>query len=306
MGALLLTSACGGTHPAESPTTVPATAVSPTTERSPNETVSAASSPSQEGAARSPAAPEASTPSNGEGSSNEFVLRDSEGVKQAQGASPSKIQATATEAALKLVVLDKDTGPIQGIVIALTAPDGTKYYTPETDAKGYTETLVPVGSQYELVYLSLGSQDVTAKVTVADEPRQNIRLTLRYKGYKAPASGDGAASNERFVLSGVTFDTGKAKIRPESFARLDTVVEYMTHKKSARIEISGHTDNVGNPNNNKALSQSRAQACRDYLVSKGIDGSRIQAIGYGDERPIAPNDTEAGRQQNRRIEVTEL
>ncbi|MFI5301922.1 MAG: OmpA family protein, partial [Polyangiales bacterium] len=81
---------------------------------------------------------------------------------------------------------------------------------------------------------------------------------------------------------------------------------YLTHKKSARIEISGHTDNVGNPKTNKALSEKRAQACRDYLISKGIDGARVQAIGYGDERPIAPNDTEDGRQKNRRIEATEL
>ncbi len=302
MGALLLTPACGGTHPAESPSVE-----APTAEQSPDEAGSTAPSPARhEEGAPGEAATEAPDAASGEGSGGEFVLRDSDGVKQAHGVAPSKIQATATEAAMKFVVLDKDTGPIAGIVIALTAPNGTKYYTPETDAKGYTEVLVPVGSQYELVYLSLGSQDVTAKVTVTDEPRQNIRLTLRYQGYKAPASGAGAGSNERFVLSGVTFDTGKAKIRPESFARLDTVVEYMTHKKSSRIEVSGHTDNVGNAKNNKALSQSRAQACRDYLVEKGIDESRIQAVGYGDERPIAPNDTEAGRQQNRRIEVTEL
>jgi outer membrane protein OmpA-like peptidoglycan-associated protein len=108
------------------------------------------------------------------------------------------------------------------------------------------------------------------------------------------------------VLGGITFDTGKATIRSESFPRLDSVVEYMTHKKSSRIEISGHTDNVGNPKANKTLSQKRAQACRDYLISKGIDGSRLQAIGHGDERPIAPNDTDDGRQRNRRIEATEL
>jgi OOP family OmpA-OmpF porin len=79
----------------------------------------------------------------------------------------------------------------------------------------------------------------------------------------------------------------------------------MTHKKTARVEISGHTDNVGSAKANKALSLKRAQACRDYLVSKGVDGSRIAAIGAGDERPIASNDSEDGRQKNRRIEVTE-
>ena len=100
--------------------------------------------------------------------------------------------------------------------------------------------------------------------------------------------------------------SGKAVIDPESYPRLDGVVEYMVYKKSARIEISGHTDNLGNPKTNKALSEKRAQACRDYLIKKGIDGGRIEAHGFGDERPIAPNDSEEGRRQNRRIEATEL
>jgi outer membrane protein OmpA-like peptidoglycan-associated protein len=80
----------------------------------------------------------------------------------------------------------------------------------------------------------------------------------------------------------------------------------MTHKKSVRVEIAGHTDNVGNKNANKALSQKRADAVRAYLISKGIDGARIKAVGYGDANPVAPNTTSEGRQQNRRIEAHEL
>ena len=109
-----------------------------------------------------------------------------------------------------------------------------------------------------------------------------------------------------FVLKGVTFDTGRATIRPESLSQLDIVVDFMTRKKSARVEISGHTDNKGNRKANKTLSAKRAEACRDYLTAHGIDGGRITAIGYGDERPMAPNDTEEGRQKNRRIEVIEI
>ena len=73
-----------------------------------------------------------------------------------------------------------------------------------------------------------------------------------------------------------------------------------------RIQINGHTDNVGAAKKNKVLSEKRAQACRDYLISKGIDASRIEAVGHGDEQPLASNDTEAGRQENRRIEAREL
>jgi len=231
------------------------------------------------------------------GESNDFVLHDSKTAKDAHGAKASKIVPTKTHAAMKLIVVDKDKGPVKGVVISLTAPDGTKYYTDETDADGYAEVLVPVGQKYELTYLSLGRKDIAATVSVTSDPNQNVKLTLRFKRLPPPPP---------FVLTGVTFDTGKATIRSESLPRLDIVVDFMTHKKSARIQISGHTDNVGNPKGNKTLSEKRAQACRAYVISKGIDGSRLEAIGRGDESPIAPNDNDEGRQKNRRIEAKEL
>ena len=228
----------------------------------------------------------------------EFVLHKSDPAAAPKKA--SKIKPTATEAALKLSVVAKDTGAgIPGVVVVLTAPDEKKFYSDETDADGYTELLVPISKTYQITYLSLGRSEVTAKATVDDKPNHNVNLTLRYQRYR----GAGAP---RFVLDGVYFDSGNAKLRPESLPRLDSVVEYMTHKKSARIEISGHTDNVGNPKGNKDLSERRAQVCRDYLVSKGIDAARVTAVGNGEERPIASNDTEEGRQKNRRIEATEL
>lgn len=224
-----------------------------------------------------------------------------------QGVSESKIVPTRNAAALKFTLIDKDDGPIAGIVISLTDPDGKKFYTKESDAKGYAEVLVPVGKTYELVYLSLGRQKIAATVPVEDEPNQTIKLTLRYKRFDMPETVTKRLHvDRRFVLSGIEFDTGKATIRRESYPRLDLVLEYMTHKSSSRIQISGHTDNVGKPQANKKLSQDRAQACKDYLVSKGIDAGRIEAAGYGEEIPIASNGSEEGRQQNRRIEALEL
>ncbi len=233
---------------------------------------------------------------------NEFVLHDSGKAKDAAGAKDgaakaSKIVPTRTEAAVKFFVIDKERGPVKNVVICLTAPDGSKRYTDETDDAGYAELLVPVGQKYEITYLSLGARgDIVASVTVTGEPKQNIKLTLRYKRLPPPPP---------FVLTGVNFDTGKATIRSESLPRLDVVVEFMKHKKSARVEISGHTDNVGNSKANKALSARRAQACRSYLMSKGIAADRVTAVGYGDERPVAANDSDENRQKNRRIEVVE-
>jgi outer membrane protein OmpA-like peptidoglycan-associated protein len=227
----------------------------------------------------------------------EFQLRNSDSAKGAHGATKSKIVATKTEAAMKFFVLDKENGPIKGVVICLASSTSAKYCTEETDAEGYGEVLVPVGQKYDVTYLSLGGGDVATSVTVTDEPRQNIKLTLRYK--RPPP-------RPPFVLKGVSFDTGTANIRHESLSRLDLVVDFMQRRKSAVVEISGHTDNVGKAKTNKALSVKRAQACRDYLLSKGIDGSRMTTVGYGGERPAVPNDTEQNRETNRRIEIIEL
>ncbi len=293
LGALVLV-ACGGSAP---PAESPSASSSDATEASPS------SSSTSDGE---------SAPSDG-GSERQFQINDSDTAGAAHGASESKIKASATEAAMKFFVVDKGTNEaIAGIVIAMTSKaSGKTFYTEETDSAGYAEVLVPVGQDYELVYLSLGRRDINAKVTITDKPNQNIKLTLRYKNnipmrkVDKPGGGQGLEP-AGFVLNGVTFDTGKASIRPESYERLASVLEYMTYKKSARIQISGHTDNVGNAAANKTLSLKRAQAVRDYLVGKGIEGTRIDAIGFGDEQPVASNDSEDGRQQNRRIEAKEL
>ena len=227
----------------------------------------------------------------------EFKLQDTHTAKDAHGARASKIAPTRTQAAMKLFVVDKDKGPVKGVVMFLTGPDKKKYYAEPTDGEGYAELLVPVGQKYDITFLSLGRREIAATVPVADEPNQSVKLTLRYKRERP---------EQPFILAGVNFDTAKATIRPESFARLDEVVDFMAHKKEARVEISGHTDNVGDPKANRTLSEKRAQACRNYIVSKGIDKKRLDAIGFGDERPIAPNDTDEGRQKNRRIEAKEL
>ncbi len=262
---------------------------------------------------------------SGAGSSGagEFQLSTSDTAAQARGDHPSAITATATSAAMRLFVVDPDTGPTTGVVIKLTGPDGHAYYTDATDSQGYAEVLVPAGQRYDLEYLSLGRRSTTAHVEVPAGPNQDIRLTLHYRRWRPPArpvvlprepsetpaetpAPTPEPEPQGLVLEGILFETGSATIDPESNPRLDRVVEYMTHMASARIRISGHTDNVGDPRRNQALSQARAEAVRAYLVSHGIDGSRVEAVGYGDTQPVASNDTDAGRQQNRRIEASEL
>lgn len=272
-----------------------------------------------EGASASAGSEEGSE--GGGGASGEFQLSASDTAGQARGDHPSEIEATATEAAMRLFVVDPEAGALSGIVIKLTGADGRTFYTDETDSQGYAEVLVPVGQRYEIEYLSLGRRSTRAHVEVPTGPNQDIRLTLRYRRYRPPprpaapiaaapdapqAEAQPEPEPERLVLEGILFDRASATLRPESGPRLDRVVEYMEHRPRTRLRISGHTDSVGDPAVNMRLSEQRAQSVRDYLVEHGVDASRIEAVGYGDTRPVASNDTEEGRQQNRRIEAEEL
>jgi outer membrane protein OmpA-like peptidoglycan-associated protein len=106
------------------------------------------------------------------------------------------------------------------------------------------------------------------------------------------------------VFKNLEFETGKAVIRPGSFASLDELTNLLKKKITFKLLIDGHTDNVGAKAFNQKLSQGRADAVKKYLTDKGIDASRITAKGYGMTKPVAPNTTPEGRQKNRRVEFT--
>lgn len=107
-------------------------------------------------------------------------------------------------------------------------------------------------------------------------------------------------------LKNIYFDFDKTTLKNESFIELDKVVDFLKRNSSVSIEISGHTDSKGSDSYNENLSQGRSQAVVDYLISQGIDSSRLEAHGYGESKPIDTNDTEAGRANNRRVEFTVL
>ena len=116
--------------------------------------------------------------------------------------------------------------------------------------------------------------------------------------------------NKPIVIKNILYDYNKADLRPESKKALDGVVSILIDNPTIKIELASHTDSVGSAAYNLKLSQSRAQSCVDYILSKGIDKARIIAVGYGKNRPVAPNslpngkDNPDGRQLNRRTEFT--
>ena len=106
------------------------------------------------------------------------------------------------------------------------------------------------------------------------------------------------------VLDGITFATGKADITAESEETLQKALKTLNTYPEIYVEISGHTDNVGNAKSNQKLSQLRANAVRDWLIAQGIDGNRLTAVGYGASKPMVANDSPENKAKNRRIEFS--
>jgi OOP family OmpA-OmpF porin len=127
----------------------------------------------------------------------------------------------------------------------------------------------------------------------------------------APAAPPAAAAipmtqGQSLVLEGVNFETNSAKLKPESSQVLNRVVESLKANPSVRVEVAGYTDSAGKQAYNVDLSKRRAASVRDYLVSKGIAGSRLDPKGYGPAHPVADNTTAEGRAKNRRVELKRI
>jgi outer membrane protein OmpA-like peptidoglycan-associated protein len=105
------------------------------------------------------------------------------------------------------------------------------------------------------------------------------------------------------TLPGIFFDPGKTQLKPGAKKPLQRIAEQLKGDDRIRVTVEGHTDNTGNPEKNMEISEKRAEAVREYLVSLGVPDDRIMATGKGDAEPVATNKTTAGRQQNRRVEL---
>ena len=110
------------------------------------------------------------------------------------------------------------------------------------------------------------------------------------------------AVGSKIALRNVFYDVGKSTLRPESGSELNRLVKLMQDVPTLKVEISGHTDNMGSKTLNSKLSEDRAKSVVLYLTNKGIALDRLVAVGYGSAKPIASNKSSEGRQENRRTE----
>jgi OOP family OmpA-OmpF porin len=110
----------------------------------------------------------------------------------------------------------------------------------------------------------------------------------------------------KITLNNIWFDFDQSTLRPESFPELNRLVDLLKEQPSIKVEVSGHTDNIGTEQYNAGLSRRRADKVSQYLIRKGVSHDRITITSYGESRPVETNDTEEGRRKNRRVEFTIL
>ena len=215
---------------------------------------------------------------------------------------PKKLATVAVQKAkssvniLKGVVRDELTKqPIEAEISLVNNKTGTKV----TDVKSNSVTgaylvILPPGSDYGISVSKTGYLFHSENFTVTD--------TSEYSEIIKDVDLKKASVGTRIVLRNIFFDFDKSSIRPESNAELEKLLKVMQDNPTMKIEISGHTDNKGAADYNQKLSESRAQAVVMWLTRKGISKDRMTFAGYGLTRPIASNDTDQGRQLNRRTE----
>lgn len=151
---------------------------------------------------------------------------------------------------------------------------------------------------------------VPAPVAAAPEPTPApayVAPPAPAPAYVAPPAPEPvpAPPPKKLVLEGVNFDFDKSTIRQEDLPNIDKDVAALETWGNVNIEVAGHTDSRGSDKYNMSLSQRRAEAVRNYLISKGIAADRLTAKGYGESQPVADNATDEGRFKNRRVELIE-
>lgn len=165
----------------------------------------------------------------------------------------------------------------------------------ETDADGMYLTTLPLGKNYAFSVNKKGYLFHSARFALTDSiGTEHFKMDIPLKPFSV---------GSKIVLHNILFETGKSDLLPESLIELAKVVQLMQENPAFKIEISGHTDNIGKATDNLSLSTARAKRVVEFLISRGIASGRLRSVGYGADKPIADNNTAEGRSLNRRTEL---
>jgi outer membrane protein OmpA-like peptidoglycan-associated protein len=197
-------------------------------------------------------------------------------------------------------VLNADTGEPLSASVELWDRNGslirgTAHSDPES---GTYRMLVPKGGAYIFQAEIQGYLSLTTSINLSEgnqyaELEQDLYVVPMVEGQKIP-------------INNIFFVRSAAQLLPQSYQELDRLVVILNQHPTLKIELGGHTDNLGQASLNLDLSLQRVDAVKEYLVANGIDSSRLLTKGYGDTQPVARNDRELDRRRNRRVEFTIL
>ena len=197
---------------------------------------------------------------------------------------------------LKGVVTDEKTGqPVEAVISLIDNSTGKEIANFKSNSKtGKYLVTLPSGKNYGIA--------VKNDNYLFHSENFDIPLSSNYQEITKDVTLKSIAVGSKIVLKNVFYDFDKATLRNESQTELNLLIKLLNYIPKMTIELSSHTDNKGSEKYNLDLSDRRSKAVVEYLIKKGIDPKRLQAKGYGFSDPLTPNDTEAGRQMNRRTE----
>ncbi|WP_343748994.1 OmpA family protein [Fluviicola sp.] len=208
------------------------------------------------------------------------------------------LTAQAGKAPVKVSVKGFDGKPYANDKILFVGQKSKQSLSGITNPAGQFVIQLPAGDVYDIRIQSIGDEIEYNSMEIPPlkpgEFFQEAELVIEYD----PGS--------TFSFNNLQFETAKADLKPGSYPVLKNLVEIMKRKKDLKIQISGHTDSDGDAAANQLLSQKRAEAVRNYLISQGIDAGRMTAKGFGEDQPIADNATPQGKAKNRRTEISIL
>ncbi|MCE9540666.1 MAG: OmpA family protein [Bacteroidetes bacterium] len=195
-------------------------------------------------------------------------------------------------------VVDESNHPIKAQIEVIDNTTNQPVEKAQSNSEGRFKITSALKKNYDITFIKSGYLFQSVSVIIPDSGGYEKNL--------GDVTLQKVEVGKKIVLNNIFFDSNESTLRKESFSELERAVKLMNDMASLQIEISGHTDNIGSSKSNRQLSELRAKAVKDYLVSQGCDKDRLKYKGYGSGQPISTNNTEIGRQMNRRTEFKVL
>lgn len=204
------------------------------------------------------------------------------------------VDPNADKVATTVIMLDEKYGnPVAGNIVVKKGK--TEVYAGKGDESGVSNIFLPP-SKYEILVTAPGYLPQLENIDLSNQEKGS-KYEIKLKPIKLE-------KGLVFKFKSINFETGSEKLKTSSYQILDKIADIMLENPNMVVEIAGYTDNVGDDTKNKILSEKRALSVLAYLTEKGVKTTQMKAVGYGEANPIASNDTDEGRLQNRRVMFT--